>query len=86
MIPTTAGHFHMHGCSEYLLLILFRKLVFEVAFLFYSQFPGGSDSKAYSYNGGDPGLIPGSGRTPEKGNGPPLQYSCMENPMDGGTW
>ena len=41
-----------------------------------------SDSKASAYNAGDPGLIPGSGRSPEGGNGNPLQYSCLENPMD----
>ena len=35
---------------------------------------------------GDPGLIPGLGRSPEEGNGSPLQYSCLENPMDGGAW
>ena len=35
---------------------------------------------------GDMGCIPGSGRSPGGGNGNPLQYSCLENPMDGGTW
>ena len=44
-------------------------------------FPGGSDGKA-----GDLGSIPGSGRFPGEGNGNPLQYSCLENPMDGGPW
>ena len=48
--------------------------------------PGGSDSKASAYNAGDPGSILGSGRSPGEGNGYPLQYSCLENPMDGGTW
>ena len=42
--------------------------------------------KAPAYNAGDPGLIPGSGRSPGEGNGNPLQYSCLENPMDGGAW
>ena len=42
--------------------------------------------KAFAYNAGDPGLIPGSGRSPGEGNGNPLQYSCLENPMDGGAW
>ena len=50
------------------------------------DFPGGSDGKAFVYNAGDPGLIPGSGRSPGEGNGNPLQYSCLENPMDGGAW
>ena len=49
-------------------------------------FPGGSDSKASAYNAGDLGSIPGSGRSPREGNGNPLQYSCWENPMDGGAW
>ena len=46
--------------------------------------PGGSDSKASACNVGDPGSIPGSGRSPGEGNGNPLQHSCLENPMDGG--
>ena len=47
---------------------------------------GGSDSKASAYNVGDPGSIPGSGRSPGECSGTPLQYSCLENPMDGGAW
>ena len=49
-------------------------------------FPGGSDGKASVYNARDPGLIPGSGRSPGEGNGNPLQYYCLENPMDRGAW
>ena len=41
---------------------------------------------ASAYNAGDPGSILGSGRSPEEGNGNPLQYSCLEDPMDGGAW
>ena len=48
-----------------------------------TDFSGGSDGKASAYNAGDPGLIPGSGRSSGEGNGNPLQYSCLENPMDG---
>ena len=48
--------------------------------------PGGSNGKATAYNVGDLGLIPGSGRSPGEGNGNPLQYSCLANPMDGETW
>ena len=48
-------------------------------------FPGGLDGKASTYNEGDLGSIPGSGRSPEEGNGNPLQYSCLENPMDRGA-
>ena len=47
--------------------------------------PGGSDGKASACSAGDPGLIPGLGRSPGEGNGNPLQYSCLENPMDGGA-
>ena len=54
--------------------------------LLYKGFPGDSDGKAAACNAGDPGLIPGSGRSPGEGNGNPLQYSCLENPMDGGAW
>ena len=44
--------------------------------------PGGSDGKASACNAGDPGSIPGSGRSPGEGNGNPLQHSCLGNPMD----
>ena len=43
-------------------------------------------SKESACNAGDVGLIPGSGRSPREGNGNPLQYSCLENPMDRGAW
>ena len=49
-------------------------------------FPGGSEVKASACKAGDPGSIPGSGRSPEEGNGNLLQYSCLENPMDRGAW
>ena len=49
-------------------------------------FPGGLAGKASDCNAGDPGSMPESGRSPEEGNGSPLQYSCLENPMDGGAW
>ena len=51
-----------------------------------SCFPGGSEVKASACNVGDLGLIPGLGRAPGEGNGNPLQYSCLENAMDGGAW
>ena len=50
------------------------------------NFPGGSDCKASTRNAGDLGSIPGSGRSPGEGNSNPLQYSCLENTMDGGAW
>ena len=49
-------------------------------------FPGGSAVKNPPADAGDTGSIPGSGRSPGGGNGSPLQYSCLENPMDRGGW
>ena len=49
-------------------------------------FPGDSDGKEYIYNAGYLGLIPGLGRSPGRRHGNPLQYSCLENPMDRGAW
>ena len=51
-----------------------------------SLYPGGSEVKASACNAGDLGLIPGLERFPGEGNGNPLQYSCLENPMDGEAW
>ena len=48
--------------------------------------PGGTDGKEFACNAGDLNSIPGSGRSPEEWNGNPLQYSCLENPMDRGAW
>ena len=48
--------------------------------------PGGSDNKESACNAGDAGSIPGLGGSPGEGNGNPLQYSCMENPVDRGAW
>ena len=49
-------------------------------------FPGGLEVKASARNAGDWGSIPGLGRSPGEGNGNPLQYSCLENPMERGAW
>ena len=52
-------------------------------------FPDGSAGKESTCNTGDTGdagSIPGSGRSPRRGNGNPFRYSCLENPMDGGVW
>ena len=54
--------------------------------VFYMGFPGGSVVKNLPANAGDPGLIFGLGRSPGEGNDNPLQYCCLENPMDGGGW
>ena len=61
----------MNKCITYLCLGVFRK-----------GSPGSSDSKASAYSAGDWGSIPRLGRSPGEGNGNPLQYSCLENPMD----
>ena len=50
------------------------------------SFPGGSDCKESTCNAEDLGSVPGLGRFPTEGNGYPLQYSCLENPMDRGYW
>ena len=52
---------------------------------FSKDLPGGSDGKVSVYNAGDPGSPPGVGRSPGEGNGSPLQYYCLENPMDSGA-
>ena len=54
--------------------------------VWYMGFPGGLDGKESTCNVRDLGLIPGSGWSPEGGHGNPLQYSCLENPMDRGAW
>ena len=48
--------------------------------------PGSSDGKGSACNARRSGLIPGSRRSSGEGNGNPLQYSCLENPPDGGAW
>ena len=59
---------------------------FILASTYLIDFAGGSDGKVSVYNAGDLGSIPGGQRSPGEGNGNPLQYSCLENPMDGGAW
>ena len=54
--------------------------------LFLPCLPGGSDGKVSTCSAGNLDLIPGSERSPREENGYPLQYSCLENPMDRGTW
>ena len=55
-------------------------------FLVLTGLLGGSVVKNLLAKAGDMGSIPGLGRSPGEGNGTPLQYSCLENPMDGGAW
>ena len=62
-----------------------RFMDFDKCLLSCGTSPGGSEVKASACNAGDLGSIPGSGRSPGEGNGNPLQYSCLENPMGGGA-
>jgi len=62
-------------------------MIYDIlAYLCTMDFPGGSDGKRLCLQCGRPDSIPGSGRSPGKENGSPLQYSCLENPIDGGAW
>ena len=70
-------------------ILKIRKVLSETGLthsLQYEDFPGGSDDKEATCNAGDLGLIPRLGRSPGEGNGNPLWYSCLENPMDRGAW
>ena len=58
----------------------------DLSYFFHEGFPDGSDGKESACNMGNLGWIPGSGRSPEGGNGNPFQYSCLENPTDRGAW
>ena len=73
---------------EYALVVtkMGRKSKKAYIYMYICSFPGGSEDKASACNAGDPGSIPGLGRSPGEGNGNPLQYSCLENPMDRGAW
>ena len=67
------------------LLYIWNSNLTRHSVIFFFDFPGGSDGKAFAYSAGDLGSIPGSGRSSGEGNGNPLQYSCLENVMDGGA-
>ena len=60
--------------------------IFKTVFEFVIQLHGSSVGKESACSAGNPGSIPGSGRSPGVGNGNPLQYSCLENPMDRVAW
>ena len=66
--------------------LLFLLNIFSHIYTLLIGFPGGLEVKASASNAGDLGSIPASGRSPGEGNGNSLQYSCLENPMDGGAW
>ena len=76
-------------CTQSILVVSFLHICASISQVWYSGYrliPGGSEDKASACHAGDQGLIPGLGRSPGEGNGNPLQYSCLENPMDGGAW
>ena len=73
--PVNMKHLH--------LLLFFWSFLFNLTIADLTIiFPGGSEGKASACNAGDLGSIPGLGRSPGEGSGNPLQYSCLENPMD----
>ena len=61
-------------------------ILYTIYCVYHMGFPGSSDGKESARNAGDLDSIPGSGKSPGEGNGNPLQYSCLENSMDGGAW
>ena len=98
-LPATSnlqpGHVHAPGlvspqsafaCLSTLFLLPFQHLKYTLKHHIHVRFPGGSNGKEYSCNAGDPGSIPGSGRSPGKRNGYQLQYSCLENSTDRARW
>ena len=63
-----------------------RNNLYIIQTIYTIRLPGGSDDKEFTCNVGDLGSIPGLGRSPGKGNGYPLQHSCLENSMGRGAW
>ena len=78
----------IHIAELVILIILGQVVSWKQKMIFNPKycFPGGLEVKASVCNAGDPGLIPGLGRSPGEGNGNPLQYSRLENSMEGGAW
>ena len=76
------GALNLVDSSTYIHIVV----LYIVYMYIYTGFPGSSVLKNPPANAGDMGSIPGSGRSPGEGNGNPLQYSCLENPMDRGPW
>ena len=84
--PSPSSSFFVHSPWFWVHLRLFFWRLLGIHLALSLGFPGGSDGKAPACNAGDLGSIPGSGRSPGEGNDNALQYSCLENPMDGGAW
>ena len=82
---TIQGDFVCIIIDKYKIFYVYVNLVRSL-YPFIWGLPGGSEVKVSAWNSGDPGSIPGSGRSPGEGNGNPLHYSCLKNPMVGGAW
>ena len=80
--PSIGANKHVYNAIH---IHSFLQLFSEELFIMWASL-GGLDGKKSGCNAGDLGLIPGSERPPEEGNGNPLQYSCLEKSMDGGAW
>ena len=88
LLWTFLHHADMFSCllDEHLgIQLLYHSVAGYLTLNCQTDFPGGSECKASTYSVGDLGSIPGSGRSSGEGNGNLLQYSCLENPMDGGA-
>ena len=99
-IQSVTTHHSLHGLSATVCIFSLHSLRGSLAHMSSEShfrdgeteaqdFTGGTSGKESTCNAGDTedtGSIPGSGRFPGGGNGDPLRYSCLENPMDGGTW
>ena len=84
--PADVGNL-ISGSSAFskIIYLYYLSILYRVVCVFW-DFPSGSDGKAFAYNAGDLGSMPGLERSPGKGNGTRLRYSCLENPMDGAAW
>ena len=90
-VGTLVPEFRGNTCNFSTLRIMFSVGLLYMAFTMlryipFKGFPSGLDSKESACSAGDASLIPGSGRSSLEWNGNPLQYSCLENPMDRGAW
>ena len=81
---------HMHTCVYiYIYIYIYTHILIgreKKVFCLLFGIPYGSEAKAFASNMGDLGSMPRSGRSPREGNGNPLHYSCLENPMGGEAW
>ena len=86
MVCISGRTFYHYDAIMGSMLVIYGIISSNISLLPYYAFPGGSDSKEIACSAGDLGLIPRSGKFPGEGNSNPLQYSCLENPMNRGAW